>query len=125
MINIKILQELNKLSALYEKRWGKKVDYIGMPSNISQERLLLVLRYIVDTGDSVLVGFQKVRNITLKYLDYIEREHESHAWDVENGYVFTKPCPLCGEKVKYFEFGNSYSYTCSTENCFNATCRGI
>ena len=125
MINIEVMQELHELSLLYEARWGKDVDYVGMPTTISEKRLLLILRYIVDTGDSVLVGAQKVRDILNEYHDYIEKETAAHNWDVENGYVFTKPCPLCGNKVRYKIHGNSYAYECDTPHCFASVVRGI
>jgi hypothetical protein len=125
MVNIEVLQELHKLATLYEERWGKEVDYVGMPSTISQQRLLLILRYIVDTGDSVLVGAQKVRNILDEYYNYIRYEHAAHNWDVEDGYTFSKLCPLCGNKFRYKRYGTSYAYECDTAHCFVTAVRGI
>ncbi len=109
MINIEMLQEMNELCSLYKSRWNKDVDYIGMPSNMSQERLLLILRYIVDTGDSVLVGSQKVRDILHEYHSYLDDLFSPSNERIENGHVFDKSCPLCGNKVTYTESGNSYS----------------
>ena len=43
----------------YEHNWGKEVvlDYI-IPG-MTQEKLIIVLEYIVETGESVLVGWNK------------------------------------------------------------------
>lgn len=120
MIDIEVLQELHKYSALYEERWGKEVDYIGLPSIVSQEKLLLALRHAVKTGDSFLVSMQKVRDITLEYLDYLEQHLE-----LESGYIFDQPCPLCGNKVRFFVVGNSYEYVCDTKHCFRSCYRGL
>ena len=125
MINIEILQEMTELCSLYKNRWNKQVDYVGMPSNMSQERLLLILRYIVDTGDSVLVGSQKVRDILHEYHSYLDDLFSSSNEHIENGHVFDKPCPLCGNKVIYTESRNSYSCTCDTKYCFCESFRGI
>ena len=125
MVNIEILQELHRYSLLFEERWGREVDYVGMPSHISQERLLLILRYAVETGDSVLVSAQKVRDIISEYHNYLEEQHALREQEIESGYIFEKPCPLCGNSVKYNKTGNSYTYTCSTKNCFASTCREI
>lgn len=123
MVNIAILREMHKLCSLYEKRWGREVDFIGMPDNLSQEKLLQVMRIIAETGDSVMVGFQKRKALVNPYFDYIENYHMSH--DIRNGFVFDKPCPLCNNRVVYREVGNSYAYECQTENCFVARFRGI
>ncbi len=125
MINIDVLREINKLTSIYEERWGKEIDYNGMPTHITQERLLLALRYAVKTGDSALVSLQKIRDITNEYYDYLKTQHKINNWTLANGYIFDKPCPLCGNKVKYISSGNSYLYTCETEHCFRSAFRGI
>ena len=125
MVNIEVLKELHELSTLYETRWGKEVDYVGMPTTISQKRLLLILRNIVDTGDSVLVGAQKIRDILNEYHDSIREEHAAHNWDIENGFVFSIPCPLCGKPVRYKSYSSSYAYECDTDHCFVSAVRGI
>lgn len=125
MVNIEVLQEIHRLSLLYEQRWGKEVDYVGMPATVSQERLLLALRYAVETGDSILVSLQKIRDITREYHNYLEDQHALQNWELESGYVFEKCCPLCGNKVKYIAVGNSYAYACETKHCFYSAFRGI
>lgn len=75
LVNVKAMQEIHKLSSLYEKNWGKEVDYVGMPILIDQENLLQVFRIIVETGDSVLVGFQKRKALVDPYRDYLEEYH--------------------------------------------------
>lgn len=49
----------NELLALYEFNWGKRLDFIDMNFSITQEELVKVLEIIVETGESVLVGFEK------------------------------------------------------------------
>lgn len=60
MYNPQTLKELNELCELYKYRWGKEVDYTILPKGISQEKLVVILQRIVDTGESILVGYDKV-----------------------------------------------------------------
>lgn len=60
MFNSNILEQLNHLCDLYKSRWGKEVDYTILPCGIDQEQLLVILKRIVDTGESILVGYNKV-----------------------------------------------------------------
>jgi len=41
MIDVKMMQETIKLGKLYESRWGKEVDFIGMPPNLGQHNFCL------------------------------------------------------------------------------------
>ncbi len=60
MFNPDTLAQLNNLCELYKHRWGKEVDYTILPRSIRQEKLLIVLERIVDTGESILVGYNKI-----------------------------------------------------------------
>ena len=120
MIDVKMMQESIKLGQLYENRWGKEVDFVGMPSSIGQHKLLLVMRLIVDTGDSVLVGYQKIKKLVDPYYKYLMSIERS-----KDGDVVDKRCPLCGENVKFYQMGNSYEYRCDTPNCISFGARGI
>jgi hypothetical protein len=60
MVNGEALEEINELSSVYEKNWGIPVDYTILPAGLCQEKLVVVLRRIVDTGESVLVGYGKI-----------------------------------------------------------------
>lgn len=60
MFDPDVLKRINELSREYERRWGKQVDYMASPSNLSQEKLLLILQRIVDTGESILVGLEHI-----------------------------------------------------------------
>ena len=124
MINPNVIKETHKLATEYEKRFGKEIDCVGLPSTVSQEKFLQALRIIVDTGDSVLVGMTKVRDLIKPYFAYLTEYHNSHL-DITNGFAFPKVCPLCGKKVFYYEFGNSYMYKCETEYCFIEQFRGL
>ena len=55
----KVLKRLNELSELYQKRWGKAVDYVGKPGHLCMEDMVVILERIVDTGESILVGYEK------------------------------------------------------------------
>ena len=60
MVNEEALEEIKKLSCVYEKNWDIPVDYTILPAELSQEKLVVVLKRIVDTGESVLVGYSKM-----------------------------------------------------------------
>ena len=60
MISQKTLYEIDELSTLYELRWGKKLDDSIIPRGMDQEQYVRVLKRIVDTGESILVGWNKL-----------------------------------------------------------------
>lgn len=62
MVDPELIEQLDALAEKYKQRWGKEVDCFAMPSNMSQEKLLLILQRIVDTGESVLVGWEHIYN---------------------------------------------------------------
>ncbi len=120
MIDVAMMKESIKLGQLYESRWGKEVDFVGMPSFLGQHKLLLVMRLIVDTGDSVLVGYQKIRDLLNPYYDYLV------GFDALNdGDIVDKKCPLCNNHVKFHRMGNSFEFRCDTSNCVKYSARGI
>lgn len=45
----------------YENKWGKKVNYSIIPKGIVQEDMVPVLRIMIETGDSLLVAFEKFK----------------------------------------------------------------
>lgn len=61
MIDDRITERIHKFEQLYELRWGKPVDFLALPKNISQENLCFVLEKIVNSGESILVGWSKYR----------------------------------------------------------------
>ena len=62
MFNPKTLEKIEILERKYKENWGKDVALTALPSIITQEDLAEVLERIVETGESVLVGFEKIRN---------------------------------------------------------------
>ena len=60
MVNEEALEEIERLSNIYEKKWGVPVDYTILPAGLSQEKLVVVLGRIVDTGESVLVSYSRI-----------------------------------------------------------------
>ena len=120
MINVEVMKEITELCTKYEKRWNKPVDFVGFPSTLYQERFLLIMRYIVDTGDSILVGYQKVSRLLNSYYKYLNSID-----GINDGECVEKNCSLCGEKVRFYELENSYEFRCDTHNCVTYGARGI
>ena len=60
MVNNEALDQIKELEVEYEQVWGQKVDYTFMPPGITQEKLVFILERIVNTGESVLVGWSKL-----------------------------------------------------------------
>ncbi len=50
------------LEQKYKETWGINVDYTIIPSGMTQEKLVDVLERIVDTGESIMVGFSNIKN---------------------------------------------------------------
>lgn len=63
MINEDALKKIEQLEKTYENNWGRKIDYTILPAGLSQEKLVQVLERIVDTGESVLVGWNRISNL--------------------------------------------------------------
>lgn len=53
-------QKVEELSAQYEHNWGKKIDETFIPPVKSHETMILILERIVETGESLLVGYNKI-----------------------------------------------------------------
>lgn len=60
MINNEAMRKIEELNSMYEINWGKKVDYTILPKGITQEKMVKVLTRIVDTGESILVAYNKI-----------------------------------------------------------------
>lgn len=73
MTNPNVLKRLDTLCALYKQRWGKDIDYTVLPKGITQEKLVDVLQRIVDTSESILVGYNKLFIAT-------NQHHPSNGW---------------------------------------------
>ena len=59
MINQQAVERAEALMREYERRWGKKVVLDVCPPGMTQEKFAAVMELIVETGDSVLVGWNK------------------------------------------------------------------
>ena len=70
------------------------------------------MRLIVDTGDSVLVGYQKIRDLLKPYYKYLDTLDKFN----NDGNV-VKKCPLCDGNVELYRMKNSYEFRCDTPNC--------
>lgn len=60
-MNEEVLKQIKILEEQYEYNWGKKVDYIIQPKGMTRETLALTLERIVETGESLLVGYNKIK----------------------------------------------------------------
>ena len=60
MVNPDAQEKINQLYQLYKQRWGKDLNDSILPGNMNQEKLVLILERIVDTGESILVGYDKL-----------------------------------------------------------------
>lgn len=123
MIDELALHEIEKLQKIYEKKWGKSLDLSLLPRSVTQDRLCLILRRIVDTGESCLTGYEKIKEISLNYYEKID-------WSVpyKNGDIFPSPCPFCGKSVRisfYGTYEQSSVIYCETSYCFNLVFRGL
>lgn len=49
---------VSELCKLYQSRWGKEVDLLALPAGIDIKQ---TLERIVDTGESPLVGWQRIK----------------------------------------------------------------
>ena len=67
MINDHLLREIEKLLDLYHKRFDVVVDFVGLPSNLTQGDIYAALLRVVDTGESLFVGLQKTKESRNKY----------------------------------------------------------
>lgn len=45
----------------YKENWGKDVDYTILPKGITQEMLVTILERITETGESILIGYEKLK----------------------------------------------------------------
>ncbi len=61
MMNPETLEKIESLLQIYEENWGKQLDLLDRPSGMSQDDLANVLERIVETGESLLVGWEKCR----------------------------------------------------------------
>lgn len=59
VVNQEALEQIEELLQKYKYNWGKEVELNNSIPNMSQEQLVAVLERIVETGESVLVGWDK------------------------------------------------------------------
>lgn len=62
IIDDSAIDKVNELCKVYEKTWGKKVDFKIMPPMITQEQLVEVVSLMIQTNDSLLVAWNKLYN---------------------------------------------------------------
>jgi len=123
MVNKQALEEIERLEQIYKQRWNTSVDTSLLPRTVTQEQLCLILRRIIDTGESCLVGYSKIKEITWDYYNQIDWTHS-----YKDGDVFDKKCPFCGNRVKIAYMG-TYGQTnviyCESDLCLRIVSRGL
>lgn len=62
MMSKEAIEKIRVLERNYKETWGINVDYTIIPSGMTQEKLVDVLERIVDTGESITVGFSNIKN---------------------------------------------------------------
>lgn len=62
MLNKEALEKIRILEQKYKETWGINVDYTIIPPGMTQDKLVEILERIVDTGESITVGFSKIKN---------------------------------------------------------------
>ena len=59
MVEQDALNRIEELERAYEKNWGRRVDDTIIPPRMSQADLAVVMERIVNTGESILIGYEK------------------------------------------------------------------
>ncbi len=59
VVNQEALKQIEELLQKYKYNWGKEVELNNTIPGMSQEQLVVVLERIAETGESVLVGWNK------------------------------------------------------------------
>ena len=59
VVNQEALEQIEELLQKYKYNWGKEVELNNTIPGMAQEQLVVVLERIVETGESVLVGWDK------------------------------------------------------------------
>lgn len=62
MVNKDALKRIDQLNQKYFETWGCEVNYSIIPPGMTQEKCAKVLERIVLTGESLLVGYNKLYN---------------------------------------------------------------
>lgn len=62
----KDIELIKMLEKDYENKWGKKVNYSIVPKGIIQEDMVPILRIMIETGDSLLVAFEKFKKLRIE-----------------------------------------------------------
>lgn len=62
MVNEKALERIRVLEKKYKENWGKDVDYTILSKGITQEMLVTILERITETGESILIGYEKLKS---------------------------------------------------------------
>ena len=60
MVDSEAQKEIERLLPVYEHRWGKPLDWTVSPPRMTDTQFAKVLKRIVDTGESIVVGYGKV-----------------------------------------------------------------
>lgn len=59
MIHPEAMASAEELLQRYQFNWGTEVDFSYIPPGMTREKLVVVLARIVETGESLLVGWNQ------------------------------------------------------------------
>lgn len=59
VVDQEALEKIEELIQKYKYNWGKEPDLNCRPPGMTQEKFVVVLEYIVETGESVLAGWNQ------------------------------------------------------------------
>lgn len=59
MVDQEAMEKIERLLQKYQQNWGKEVDLNCVPAGMTQEKFAVVLERIVETGESVLTGWNQ------------------------------------------------------------------
>ena len=62
MFNFGVMYKVQELTAEYRKKWGRNIDYLGLPRAMSDEVLIKTLERAIETGEPVQDCYLYVKN---------------------------------------------------------------
>lgn len=62
MIGFGTLYRVQELTAEYRKKWGRNIDYLGLPRAMSDEVLIKTLERAIETGEPIQDCYHYVKS---------------------------------------------------------------
>lgn len=58
-----IKEELERLEQIYKNTWSKEVDYTILPQGLTQKKLVKCLELMIENNYSLLVAYNKLKEV--------------------------------------------------------------